>query len=332
MVQVNNLKGKSAAAAKGGIPTPAKPSTVKEKQTITKADVGTIDAATLTKSSQSKAIATAAKGVNLPAFMQKDSRLPALVPGMETGYVGFADNRNKIFSSLQANGIEEGDPYLARNNTYTLCKPLNYYLMIGESFRSIMLGEAGEWVYCTRDINAPTDLLWDNVADSLKASQKKGGLTLEAKLPDYKFFQKNLQEHYVLLMIVLLDNGELVPVKGDFRGTKKGVAEGPIRAVEAAAGSEWLDKSDAHRVSGQFPDPFGRVLHTVSTYFKSGKKSGYSFYVAEAVSAPPTIEQMEALLEALKSEQFTREMGEAHKNYTARIEFLDNIIAESNKA
>lgn len=324
MVQVRRMNAPAKSGPKSG-PT-------KEKQTITKADVATVPATSLTQSSDSKAIATAAKGAILPAFLKKDGNLPAIIPGAETGYVGFADNRNKIFGSLQACGIEEGDPYICRNNEYILCKPLKYYLLAGESFKSIMLGEAGEWVYCTRDIVSPTDQLWEKVHPALKAPSRVGSVTKEAVLPDLKFFKKNLQEHYVICMVVLTDDGDLIPTKGDFRGTKKGTAEGPIRAVEAASTPEWLNRSDANKVAGQFPHPFGRVLHSVSTFYGSGKASGYSFYVAKAVSRASTIDEMKQLLEAMADKDYMRDVEEAHINYTKRCDFLDQLIETSNVA
>lgn len=329
MVQVNKMTASKTASKP---PVKATPPAKSTPTVVTPPPA----AAALTKSNPAaeKAIATAAKNAIIPAFLQKDNHLPAIIPGAETGYVGFADKRNKIWESLQACGIEEGDPYICRNNEYIKCKPLNYFLLAGQSFKSVMLGEAGEWVYATRDIQAPTEQLWEMVNPALKKESRVPGQAAvrEPVLPDLKFFKKNLQEHYVICMVVMLDDGTLIPTKGDFRGTKKGSAEGPIRAVEAASTPDWLTKSDAHKVTGVFPHPFGRVIHSVNTFYTVGKGSGFSFYVAKAVSNPPTIEQMDRLLQAMADKDYNIEVEEAHNNYIKRCDFLDELIGVSNAA
>lgn len=294
MVQVNKI-GKNKPAST----PPAK-------------DAGTADASLIQSNTTEKQLATIAKNAKLPAFLQKDDRMPGIISPELTGYVGFADHRSKNWNALQAAGIEAGDPYICKDGQYHLCKPLQFHLLAGRAFKTCMEGQEGTFIFVTSEVDTPAEVLFEHLT---KKEQDRLGI---------KKFKELLQEHYVCLMVVYHQN-QLIPIKADFRGTKKSAAESPVRAIEEAASPDWLKKSDAHRITAAYPEPSGRVFVTVDTHFKVGKSSGNGFYVAQANCQPSTIEQMKSLLDAYADEDFMNQLNEAHSNYESRIEFLESV-------
>jgi hypothetical protein len=127
---------------------------------------------------------------------------------------------------------------------------------------------------------------------------------------------------------MLVDMGEyLLPIKGDFRGTKGRGIEAAIRAVEAAGTAEWIGLSDRHRVSAVYPQPYGRVFHHLTTSPYVGKVSGRTSHVTNVTSSPSTIAQMQKLADSFEDENFIAELNDAKANYDLRLEFMDRVAA-----
>lgn len=254
-----------------------------------------------------RALQKAAGEVQMPAFLQRLS-LPEVIPYEQSGYIGFADTQSKNWASMQAAGIEAGQAFLYKDKTYTLLDPFEYVLLMGEAFRTTMEGKEGKFTFVTRDTETP---LREFAAANPKA--------LKA------------EPHYCCLCLVHV-GGALVPVKGDFRGTKSGAAESAILAVQSAESPEWLRISDAHKVTSAFPQPFGRVWNTVTTQYKVSKSSGNPYFQGKCQPTPSTIDQMQLIVDSFANPEFVASLEEAERNYQSRIEFLDKIASGETEA
>lgn len=244
--------------------------------------------------SDAKALAKATSNLSIPDFMENNV-LPE-VGDSGTGYVGFASSNSLNWPQMQMAGLKEGQPFCHHNGQYIAVETLEFFLLLADSFQTLMVGKQGEFKFATRDM-------------SLEGPRQGTNRT---------------EPHYVCLLLVKVEN-ELLPIKGDFRGTKSGGVEGAIRSVEAAAEPEWLKMSDAHRITSAFPKPFGRVFHRVTTSYQVSKTSGNPYYRAKCASQPATIAQMQLLADKLKDDDFRVNLKEAKGNYDQRIQFLDNI-------
>lgn len=275
-------------------PEPVSPSTGRHKQVITSKDVGVINASALIKSS-----------VPIPAFLQQVA-MPDTSNRQTTGYVGFAHPQSKNWVHMQQAGLEEGQPFVNHNNAYIPLDTVQFFLCMGASFQTMMAGKQGEFIFVTTDM----DMRMDQVI--------------------YKGNACKLDPHYTCLLLVNL-NGSLLPIKGDFRGTKSGGIENAIRAIEAAATPDWLKLSDQHKATAAFPQPFGRVWNEISTKRQISKSNGNPYHTAGCTCTPATVTQMQLLVTHLKDAEFQDSLAEAHTNYKARIDFLHNIMRGGNK-
>lgn len=295
MPKVNNLSSakpatpaKPKATAKAVVATPVKSTPAAPLDRINPAD--------------SKALATAAKSVNIPAWLQK-SEMPTVADRDFGGYIGFASTQSNKWNEQQAAKLADGDPYLYHDKTYIPANPLEFFLLAGTAFQTLMVGREGKFQWASRDM-------------------EEEGPRMGSNRPE---------PHYVCVCIVRVQD-RLIPIKGDFRGTKSGGCEGAIRAVEAAATPEWLKLTDAHRVTSAFPQAFGRVFHSCTTKYQVSKTSGNPYYRANVTSLPATFTQMQELLNAMGDEAFIAELDECKKNYDARVRFIDDVIANPPSA
>lgn len=197
--------------------------------------------------------------------------------------------------------------------------PTSLEVIVTFSFVAVFGGIlfAGDFTFVTRDLETPLRELADQIApeDTRDPREKrKRAACLRA------------EPHYTCLCLALLGES-LVPVKADFRGTKSGAASSAIIAVESARDPEWLRLSEAHKVTGAFPHPWGRVWNQVTTKYKVGKASGNSFHVANCVSKPATVDQMQLLVDAFNDADFLAKLDEAEQGYRLRLEFLDKVAA-----
>lgn len=237
--------------------------------------------------------------VKVPSFLQ--TTMPETSERELTGYIGYASDASKHYPEQQAAGLTNGDIFLMHQGQYIKCPQLEFFLVTGESFKSVMDRE-GKFLFATRD------LAMKEVRFKYQGKERFADNNSNPKL----------QPHYVCLTIVNL-NGRLIPIKGDFIGTKSGGIESAISAVKAAADpkSGWLRLSEQHQTTAGFPHPFGRVYHTMRTKYEVAKTGGNSYYRTITVSSPATVAQMSVLMEGLQDESFTALLTEAHTNYTA---------------
>lgn len=283
------------------VTTPVKP-VAKETVTITKKDVGTIPAG-LVKGTVAKPSPTPSSAVSvpLPGFL-KQVAMPATSNRMNMGYVGFASTQSKKWSLMQQAGLEEGQPYIFHQQAYIPIDQLEFFLCLSTSYQSMMAGKNGTFIFATADMN-------EQVEQRIYQNQ-----VVKA------------EPHYVCLILANL-NGIILPIKGDFRGTKSGGMENAIRAVEAAADPDWLKLSDAHKATAAFPEPWGRVYHTITTKRGVSKSNGNPFFAAQCVSNPTTVTHMQLLVSHLKNEEFQNLLNESHTNYNGRIDFMNKICS-----
>ena len=247
-------------------------------------------------------IAKKVGGVTLPSFLQ-NSVMPETAEQQFGGYVGFASSQSPKFPLMQQSGLKDGQPFAYLDKNYIPLDKLNFFLCAGESFQTCISGREGNIMFATRDM-------------ALKGPQ---------------FGTNKTEPHYVILLILDI-NGTLTPIKGDFKGTKGGGCEGAIAAVRAAADAEWLRLSDAHKATAAFPQPFGRVWHSISTKYEVSKSSGNPYYRTLCVSAPATVSQMERLVDTMDDEEFQKKLEEAHENYKQRVAFLQQAVDKSAKS
>lgn len=255
--------------------------------------------ATLTKSNSNTDLAKKCAELNIPGWLQQ-SQMPGVIGSDLTGFVGFGSSASGKWSEQQAAGIEDGQPYLWHNQNYIPLHPsLNFFLLAGESFQSLMVGKGGEFKWASRDLEIEGPTLGSNRTEA----------------------------HYVCLLIVDVEGYGLIPIKGDFRGTKSRGIEGSIRAIEAAATPEWLGLSDSHKITAIFPRPFGRVYHKITTEYNVSQSNGNPYFVTNAVCSPANISQMQMLADAFTDTNFIVALEEAKKNYQFRVDFMDKVIA-----
>lgn len=270
------------------------------------------------KDNGSKELVKSATGVNLPAFLQQQT-LPE-VEDRNSGFVGFASSASKNWSVQQMNGLAEGQPYISYKQQIIPCDTLQFFLLIGDSFQSIMVGKEGKFKYVTREMDVELEDIRNNVI-----KQNGKDVPLHSVIGPSK-----LEKHYVMMMICVTGNN-LIPIKGDFRGTKSGGMEGAIRATEEAAKPSWINLSESTRATAAFPQPWGRVFHSIDTtrhISKSGSGAGNPYYRANCNSRPAKIDEMQKLVNALQDSAFMEELTIAKKSYDDRIAFLEKIMNE----
>lgn len=233
----------------------------------------------------------------LPSFLAEDKQIELANP-MGTEYLGFADKRaEKSWATVSAAGVPDGSPYIVKNGQITALPVIEYFLLVGSSFLTHMHGPDMKIMYASTDITEQN--------------------------PD----PKHRQAHYVALLIVDV-KGVLTPIRGDFRGTKTNAIENAFRALKDAAKPDWISKSDAHKVTAAFPKPFGRVYHSMTTYYDVSKSTGFGFYATKGNSLPSSPTMMQRLYDAFKNPEFTKELDASHQSYLTRVSFLNEAAAK----
>jgi hypothetical protein len=269
----------------------------------------------LTESKGNQELVKSATAVAIPSFLQRQT-LPE-VEDRTSGYVGFASSASKNWSVQQMNGMSEGQPFIYYKQQYLPCDSLQFFLLIGQSFQTIMVGKEGKFKYVTHDMSEEFEQIRNN------------NITVQGKsVPLHSAIgTSKLEAHYVMMMICVTGNS-LIPIKGDFRGTKSGGMEGAIRATEEAAKPSWINLSESTRATAAFPQPWGRVFHSIDTTRHVSKTSGNPYYRANCNSRPAKIEEMQKLVNALQDPAFMEELQAAKQSYDDRIAFLEKIMNE----
>lgn len=293
-VTLADKKSAKTAAAKPAAPVPVKATVTKPPPEINNGVTNYDKGEQATNAEAGKQIATAAKGVALPAFLTQ-VETPALAP-KETGtYFGYADPASAKWPLMVASGMSHGDMFVNVGGEYHKLDPCEYFILQGYSCRTEMVGKMGKIVYVSED-----------VADE---SNDKA------------------QAHYICILAVRLGE-KLIPCKGDFRGTKAGGVESAINAMDSAADPSWGKLSDAHRVTLSFPQPFGRVYSEMSTSYKIAKTSGNEMYVANCIARPATVSQMQLLIDHLQDDDFNADLKKVYAGYTNRVLQLQKIARD----
>lgn len=252
----------------------------------------------------------------VPAFL-KTFTAPALAGSQQgSGYVGFASDSSANWPAMQAAKLEVGEPFAHHNGAYLKLadSTLRFWLVACESFKSIT-DASMTYLYVTRNLKI------ERVTLKLANGKTK---TLDSG-------PGGIQEHYSAYLFALLPSGEIAPLRADFIGTKSGGVASAVAAVRSAAdpNSGWLDMSDSHKITGQFPHPFGRVMCAMRTIPKLSKGNGNTYHRALCHTAPATLDEMGALLRVLGSDLFNETNESAHKAYLDRIKFLDMTADKS---
>lgn len=256
----------------------------------------------------------------LPSFLQQS--MPDVSDRELSGFIGFCSDASKRYSEQQNAGLTNGDIFLFHQGQYIKCPQLEFFIANGTSFRSVM-SNTGAFPFATRDLECK------------RAKYKLGSYDPKLNRMTYVDVEADAQPHYICLCIVNV-NGRLIPIKGDFIGTKSGGMESAIRAVESAGdiNSGWEKLSEAHKVTMAFPQPFGRVFHLMRTkgeIVKSGKNAGLPYFRTVTVSGPASVTQMQLLIEHLTNGEFMEALNESYVNYQSRVKFMDDVITELNK-
>lgn len=299
MPTVNDL----GAKRKGGTATPSTPAKSTSAPSTTTPPVPSAQGNLIQSTPgpvDQKALTKAASGINLPAYLQDDNKLPEVAE--LTGYIGFASNASEKFGEMQAIGLTDGEPFLHHNGSYVkLPVPkLEFFVLMGEEFQTIMVGKKGEFRYATRDME-----------------EEHPGIQIGGNIA-------KLEKHYITLCLVKLGD-TLVPIKGDFRGTKSGGLETALRAIKAASDPEWATRSPANRVACAFPKPFGRVFHGITTSRHISMGNGNPYYRANCQSRPSNESEIMLLVNSFNDEDFLLQLNEAKKNYDSRVKIMDDL-------
>lgn len=233
-------------------------------------------------------------GLALPDWAQPTGLdVPAELPGQTAvTYIGQLQDRSGCKAQALASGCQLGDFYLSDKGGVTPLRPFRFFLLTAAAFQSEM-SATGDVVFATRDLTAR---------------------------------RANTHEHYVT--VVLADvNGTWFPAKADFRKAQQQVAAAAIGAVRAAADPDFPKQSDAHKIASVFPQPFGRVVTTVSIEKRVSKSSGQPYYACSGSVAPATLSEIESLAEAFKDPGFLELLDDAKKNFDDRVKMLASKCA-----
>lgn len=335
MPVVNKLFDPSAISGNAAPAGQPRPEQSKEKQTITAADVGMVPAGLISpnptfgsgqnmqemfdqskQETQEALIQSKSGGIDfkalvarmtLPSYLQQ--AMPEVADRELTGYIGFCSDASKHYQEQTNAGLKNGQIFLKHQGQYIGLEQLDFFIANGSSFRSVM-ESTGAFSFVTRNMELKTASI----------SYPTG----PGRPP--RIVVKDTQPHYICLCFVNV-HGKLVPIKGDFIGTKSGGMESAIRAVESAGKPEsgWDKISDAHKITMAFPHPFGRVIHFMRTKYEVAKGTGLPYFRTVTVSQPASIPQMQMLIGHLADEDFVHLMNEAYQNYQSRVAFMDTL-------
>lgn len=246
------------------------------------------------------------KELTLPDWISKSGEdMPETTNRMIGDYLGFASVVSPSWGDQQNAGLQNGQMYIFREQMYYPLERLDFFIIKAAEFQTLMVGREGRIEFCTTDMRADPETL-------------------------PSIGQNFTQPHYVLLLAARLEN-QMVPIKGDFRGTKSGGIETAIRAVTRAADPNWGRTSDAARVTLAFPRPFGRVFHSGHTSRHQGRTSGNEYFRFNCVSRPATPTEMQELIDALTNKTFADQLESTRRAWQSRVHHLAEIALKSDQ-
>lgn len=301
---------------KTAVPPPAKTATdtvtKRDKETVTKADVGAmpdilaptgpaVDADPTPKPAPktylqpvtASNVKQALADLPLPAFLESIGDLPEA--GAKAEYLGFASTKSKQWLAMSQAGCQEGTPFAFANGQYhPFPQGMIGHLIDVRKFFTTMEGQEGKITRCT--------------------------------LEDLGIAKHD--PHYLAFWLIRLPGGQLLPIRGDFRGTKSGGFEQAMQSLKLAATPEWLSFSDAHKISAVFPHPWGRVIHTITTSREVSKSTMNVYYKTNAMSKPSNMDDIAQLANALRDTEFQNKMNEQWVQFERRNSYYHSLIGK----
>lgn len=206
-----------------------------------------------------------------------------------TSYVGSVSDKSGNYRSFIQQGMANGDFYLSLNGATFKLDPLKYFLLQCAAYRTSM--------------------------------NQNGGITFATK--DLTFKDKQQGEHYHCLILVFHE-GRLVPAKAEFRTTKSNAATKMIPEIENSGDTDWVQKSDAHRIAAQCTVPWGRVVGTsVPGPTKNSGETGNAYIPAITTVRPAELSDMQLLFNEGNNADFTELFNTVKGEWEERKAFLD---------
>ncbi len=226
----------------------------------------------------------------LPAYMTNLAELPETpeAPTPSGSYVQSSSERSKNYAAQKSAGLTDGDFFLVTDGAMNKKMPLEHWLLQAKLYYTKM-DSAGNVVAIGREES------------------------------------NDLKEHYVVLHLVA-HNGTLVPCRSEFRTTKAPAVVKLIEAIREAATPEFAGKSDAHKIAAQFPQPWGRVMASVTSRQKTARASGDGYKLAVPVIKPTSISQFEVFQAAMKDPAYADAFETAKKSFDDRVAELEKKI------
>lgn len=139
--------------------------------------------------------------------------------------------------------------------------------------------------------------------------------------PSFDEERKSGLKEFAEALVLFYDGGNIYPASFSARTTKAGAIIAASQALVSASSPEWGKKSEAHKNSLRFPNPFGRVISEVKItkrIVKSGDNAGKPYLLAKSVSEPSTAEHWDALLRFFQEEGNKETLESAKENYERR--------------
>lgn len=242
--------------------------------------------------------AAPAAGLAIPALPGFLTQLPGYLPKKEdlpTGTVGpylfSASTRSEKWAQQAAAGARDGDFMIGGiDGKFVPVMPLRFHLLTAFTCRS-------EW-------NDRNDVV------SVK--------------PDIRERCRRTKEH-VLAVVAVVVGDRLIAAKAEFVGAKHKPGTVGVLALNDAADPTWLEYSEAHKVSGQFPLPAGRFLVLVGLEPRTSKTTGRPYIEAVAQVQPSQAADMQRFARMLEDETFRKQLAQASNSFSARKSQLERL-------
>lgn len=235
----------------------------------------------------------------LPSWAMAVPTVPNDMPaGMQTTYIGQLNPSTGKRASLISQGVKDGDYYIDDGAAVLPLRPLKFFLMAAEVFRTAM-NTVGDITAATRDVDA----------------KEVGGIKVD--------------EHAVCHVVAIV-NGSYIPAKVDFRKAQFDAARQAVDGAKLAATPDFPSKGEAFKIAAQFPFPFGRmttaVVGILEKIAKTGPGVGKKYYATDAQCSPASLSDMEALGKALQDESFRKQLDSTRAAYEYRVAQIAKLV------
>lgn len=226
----------------------------------------------------------------LPAIDNPDA-LPSLESGSNYHFAAVCTDKARNLESLKAAGVNDADFYLSIGGEIARSNPLRYFLISAIHLKTAQ-NDQGDVIFATNDLEKEVSPRGDRLDDHIAA------------------------------LLLVIHNNELFPVKAEFRGARTSCVSGAINAVKAASKPDWVSKSDAHKIAGQFPQPFGRVVATASCRRQIARSTGRTYYAGSCVTRPATIEELQLVNTFFAQPNVEELIAPGRDGYKERVDLL----------